>query len=335
MKIISLILFFNILYINLFAQNFPPAAGQTGSTAIHKDSDSFISWANECTIERAYINISDTNQIDQESNYASYGEQNNALGKADNLVVSLGDGGIATYYFENPIQNNPGFDFAIFENGFNDTFLELAFVEVSSDGDHFIRFPSYSNTSNENQIETFGELDPTYILNLAGKYRSTYGTPFDLEDIIDSSNIDLNNILYIKIIDVIGSINVAYASFDANGNAINDPFPTPFYNCGFDLDALGILEPGTFSNSIVDSKISVEIFPNPANNHLNLMLKSVGVFQIELFNSFGILKFSKTIENQFLERAEIIDLSQIYPGIYYLRINQDEDFIIRKVVKTF
>lgn len=316
-----------------FAQYFPPAAGLPGSTAIHVDSAVFISWATECTIERGYINISDTNQTDQGLNYASYGEQNNAVGKADNSVVSLGDGGIATYYFENSIQNNPGFDFAIFENGFNDTFLELAFVEVSNDGDYFVRFPSYSNTQTETQVETFGNIDPTYIHNLAGKYRAFYGTPFNLEDINDSSNIDLNNIHYVRIIDVVGSIDEVYASYDENGNAINDPFPTPFYNCGFDLDALGILESGTFINSTIDSKISVKIFPNPAGNYLNINLLK-GNFRIELFDAFGILRITKTIENLFFEEIEIIDLSLLYPGIYYLRIYQDEDFITKKIVKT-
>ena len=28
--------------------------------------------------------------------------------------------------------------FAVFENGVNDAFLELAFVEISSDGEHFV-----------------------------------------------------------------------------------------------------------------------------------------------------------------------------------------------------
>ncbi|MFN6048554.1 MAG: T9SS C-terminal target domain-containing protein, partial [Bacteroidota bacterium] len=51
---------------------------------------------------------------------------------ASNGVVSLGDGGIATLTFDPPITNGDGFDFAVFENTFLDTFLELAFVEVST-----------------------------------------------------------------------------------------------------------------------------------------------------------------------------------------------------------
>ena len=54
-----------------------------------------------------------------------------ALGKADDAPVSLGDGGYAVVTFDKPITNGPGYDFAVFENGLNDSFLELAFVVVS------------------------------------------------------------------------------------------------------------------------------------------------------------------------------------------------------------
>jgi hypothetical protein len=52
----------------------------------------------------------------------------------------------------------PGYDFAIFENGFpfgsGSFYLELAFVEVSSDGKHFVRFNAISNTDTTQQIDS-------------------------------------------------------------------------------------------------------------------------------------------------------------------------------------
>ena len=60
------------------------------------------------------------------------GNENSAVGKSKkNGVISLGDGGSVTLYFNPPIVNGPGFDFAVFENAFNDSFLELAHVEIS------------------------------------------------------------------------------------------------------------------------------------------------------------------------------------------------------------
>ena len=322
------------MLINAFAQNFPPAAGQPGSTAIHKDSAVFISWAGSCIIERRFINISDSNVTDQGSNYASYGDVENALGVADNLVVSLGDGGMATLYFESPVRNNTGFDFAVFENSFNDNFLELAFVEVSSDGNYFVRFPSYSNTQTDTQIDAFGEVDPTYIHNLAGKYRISYGTPFDLIDLADSSNIDLNNIHYIRIVDAIGSIEPAYSSFDVNGNIINDPWPTPFYNCGFDLDAVGILEAGTsiISHSIID--FDIELYPNPAVDIINLNFITEGISYVFLYNRYGLLILSDKIQsNNETNVKTTYDLSELDNGIYIMKIVNKKGIATRKILK--
>ncbi|MBK9291964.1 MAG: DUF4465 domain-containing protein [Bacteroidetes bacterium] len=231
-----------------FAQGpFPPAAGQPGSTAIHKDDPAFKAWANGYEIVRGWVNIADTSVYAGGSNRASFGHPSQALGPASGVsteVVSLGDGGHITLSFSHPIVNGPGFDFAVFENSFSDTFLELAFVEVSSDGQRFVRFPATSLTPTNAQVGSFGTLDPTNIHNLAGKYRGGYGTPFDLSDLADSTGIDLNNIRFVRIVDVVGSIDPAFATYDAQGNIVNDPFPTPFASGGFDLDGVGLINIG-------------------------------------------------------------------------------------------
>ena len=87
-----------------------------------------------------------------------------ALGPAtgDTLdVVSLGNGGSITLTFAEPIRNGAGFDFAVFENGHVDTFLELAFVEVSSDGAVFVRFDS--TYLGEVPVSQYGAHDATLI----------------------------------------------------------------------------------------------------------------------------------------------------------------------------
>ena len=74
-------------------------------------------------------------------------------------VVSLGDGGYGILTFDEPIDNGLGWDFAVFENSFSDDFLELAFVEVSSDGINFFRFPATSLTQDIVQVGGFGNID--------------------------------------------------------------------------------------------------------------------------------------------------------------------------------
>ena len=294
------------------AGQFPPAAGQPGSTAIHADSSCFVSWANNCIVERGYVNISDTNFSVGGSNRASYGMPNDATGKADNNLVSLGDKGVAILTFEFPIVNGPGWDFAVFENGLNDNFLELAFVEVSSNGVDFFRFPSVSLSQTNTQTGSFGETDPTKINNLAGKYRVMYGTPFDLDDMEDNPLLDKNHITHVKVIDVCGSINPLYACYDFSGNIINDPFPTPFASSGFDLDAVGVLNnTQTFIRDEV--QYSVLVFPNPADDYLCVEIHSSNQFEYEIFNANGILQ-KKGMTNKCIE---IQDMST---GFYFLRI---------------
>jgi hypothetical protein len=234
----------------------PPASGpiNNGSTAVPANDPGIKGWAT------GYLNFDPGPQQigdpDLGNVPASFGTPANALGKSDATtdntfpVVSLGDGGSITLTFSQPIANGPGFDFAVFENGLTDTFLELAFVDVSSDGVNWVRFPSTSLTQAKTQVNgdptsgTFGTIDPTNLNNLAGKYRAGYGTPFNLDDLSGQPNanlLDFSDIKYVRIVDVVGSIQSAFATHDAFGHIINDPWPTPFPSSGFDLDAVAIL----------------------------------------------------------------------------------------------
>ena len=79
------------------------------------------------------------------------------------------------------------------------------------------------------------------INNLAGKYESNYGTPFDLEELSKIPEIDVTKITHVRIIDVIGTLSNNYATRDSKGRKINDQYPTQFPSGGFDLDAVGVI----------------------------------------------------------------------------------------------
>jgi hypothetical protein len=156
---------------------------------------------------------------------------------ATNGIVSLGDGGSITLSFPVPIADGPGADFAVFENAFADTFLELAFVEVSSDGENFFRFPSHCLETN--WIDTYTQTnasDPTAYGGLAGKHTQGYGTPFDLRLLAGTPGLDTRRVTHVRIVDIPGDGSVV----DAYGNPIFDPYPT-WGSGGFDLDAVGVL----------------------------------------------------------------------------------------------
>lgn len=167
---------------------------------------------------------------------------------AEQPVVSLGDGGSVVLTFANPITNKTGDDFAVFENG-NAGYLELAFVEVSSDGNTFFRFDAVSLTQTDTQIGAFGTMDADNLTNLAGKYEFGMGTGFDLQELSGQAGLNPNAITHVKIIDVVGSLDPAYGTRDSQNNLINDPWTTDFSGGvegfvgtgGFDLDAVGVI----------------------------------------------------------------------------------------------
>lgn len=224
---------------------FDPQVGVAGSLGIAATSPLFQGWATTVVdFQPGPQNIANPT-----GPLANAGTPAGALGSPSSGLVSLGDGGWITLGFDAPIANGAGIDFAVFENGFllgavgtYLAYLELAHVEVSSDGVNFFRFPSTSLTQTNTQVGGFGGLDARDLHNLAGKYIAGYGTGFDLEDLVGVSPLlDVNNVIQVRIIDVIGSIDPAYGSYDSHGNLINDPYSTPFGSGGFDLTGVGVI----------------------------------------------------------------------------------------------
>lgn len=293
--------------------------GTEGCTAVPANSSAIKGWATGCTLELGPQNISI-----EGSPLVSYKTAEEAIGPCtmnNNLaVVSLGDGGSATLTFEKPIINGNGYDFAVYENSFDDYFLELAFVEVSSDGQRFVRFPATSLTQTVRQVTA--KVDPTYINNLAGKYKTGYGTPFDLEELRDSTGIDINNITHIRIVDVVGSIDPQYGTYDAFGHIVNDPFPTNSYSSGFDLDGIAVLHQK--GEGIDEAETVVSIYPNPVSEVMNITVNEE--MEAQLFDMSGRCLMTISLNCG----ANAVSLNGISNGIYLLRTPAGIQKIVRK-----
>ena len=215
---------------------YAPAAGKAGTTAVGKDSAAIVQWAT------GYQDYLPGAGVD-----ATWKTPEKALGKAvgDSFdVVVLGDSGRITLTFDGYITNGAGADFAVFENSFSDTFLELAWVEVSSNGVDFFRFQNNSLTARP--VSGFGAVDPTNIDGLAGKYRQGFGTPFDLDQLAGLPGLDVNAVRYVRIVDILGN----GTALDSAGRPIYDPFPTTG-SAGFDLDAVGVMHFASLPTSSV------------------------------------------------------------------------------------
>jgi len=307
---------------------FAPQVGIIGTTAIQKDSSAFIAWAKSGIVNRGWQDLSDTTL-----GKAQVGDETYIPGPAGNGIVSLGDGGEAVITFDKPIKNGVGFDFAVFENGFIDqtlkpgtAFLELAFVEVSSNGKNYFRFPSTCLNDTITQIDSYEGIDATKLNNIAGKYIANYGTPFDLAEMKDFVGLDIMNITHIKIIDVVGSVANKYASRDSQGNKVNDPWPTPFSQSGFDLDAVGVIhQNNNVGLTELHNQIELNVYPNPAFTHTNINVSIDGVNDavINVYTQLGKLVQTSNIN---------IPIRLDESGIYYLQVKNNEIIYTQKVM---
>ena len=205
--------------------------------------------------------------------------------------------------FDEPIRNNRGYDFAVFENGLLSDFTtsagsmegeilaELAYVEVSSNGTDFVRFNSVSLTPEP--VGPYGTIEIGNVYNLAGKHPNAngicMGTPFDLQEIannpmVTSGLADINDIKYIRLVDIPGT-----GDFSDNATEQINPYTWPdldFYenshpiydmwlswgSGGFDLEAMGILEEQEYSadinlDGIVDES-DLDLFLSAWQSHL-------------------------------------------------------------------
>jgi hypothetical protein len=171
------------------------------------------------------------------------------------------------------IRNGAGYDFVVFENGFTSQFTtglgsfqgqmlaELAYVEVSTNGRDFARFPSVSLTPGP--VGAYGTIETSNVHNLAGKHPNANGvcagTPFDLDDLaghplVVAGAVDLNDVRFVRIVDVPGNgsffdeatacvapgTGPEWTHYPQN-HPIYDMWPT-WDSGGFDLEAIGVLQ---------------------------------------------------------------------------------------------
>lgn len=215
-------------------------------------------------------------------------------------------------------------------------FLELGFVEVSSDGEHFFRFPAVTYVQTDTQLGGMGCIDPAQIHNFASKYGAEYGTPFELDEIPDDPLLDKENITHVRIIDVIGNIDPEYCTYDSQGHPVNDPWPTPFASCGMDLDAVGVIHdiehcptPPTppQPQTVTENHIVLSLYPNPADAYAMLQVATEATVTItdiqgRVMNTFAI-NGNEPVR---------IETSSYQAGIYFVTICND---VSRRTTKLF
>lgn len=304
-----------ILLLAAFAAHaqFDGPGGEPGSKSIKNDDASIVAWATSAELQRGLVQINDS-----ASGFPTVGDSSDAIGPFDGSVLSLGDSGVVTLGFAQPIQNNDGYDFAVFENGFKvglSYYLELAFVEVSENGVDFIRFPNESRNDTSYQTDNFSYTDPYGVYNLAGKHQAPYGTLFDLEEI------GLEQVNYVRLIDVVGSVNDSFGSRDSKGRLINDPWPTPFASSGFDLDAVAVVN-GSLLNTNELSRANVKVYPSLARVNDPIHIIGPENISVEVFNQRGQSVLKTT------DRELKLDVA----GLYFVQVTLRDRVFTQKIM---
>ena len=272
---------------------------------VSADSFEIATWANEVVAFSPTLSGS------------GHSDSINALGAPDGAFASLGDlsakeiengmpPGKITLSFATAITDGIGWDFTVFENAsefFEGPFVfgELAFVEVSSNGVHFSRFPNTSlnvepgeGTPDTELITSVGRnfagLNTTNINNLAGIHPLRFGTSFDLSALISNDkvlagDVDITSIQFVRLIDIPGD----GSRFDSQGRPVLDAWPTSGGVAGIDVDAIG----------------ARHLVPNSGDVNLD------GVVDELDFDVWDIHKFtvSDTWTNGDLNRDGVVDVS--------------------------
>ncbi|MBO4381463.1 MAG: T9SS type A sorting domain-containing protein [Bacteroidales bacterium] len=305
---------------------FDGPVGSAGCQAIWFEDGAIIGWATGCTITRGYTNIANP------GTYVDYGNDSDGIGPSSQSttdgVVSLGDGGVAVLTFGMPIQDGDGYDFAVFENSLNDYFLEMAFVEVSSDGVNYFRFPATSLTQTEVQIANGGSVNPREVNNLAGKYRVGWGTPFDLAELAGTQGLDINNVTHVRLIDVVGCIDPQYATYDQYGHIINDPYPTPWNSSGFDLSGVAIMN--GWRPSAIESHTAetcLKAWPNPTTGDVTLYNEVAGLHEVTVHDIYGKIVQRIHVEGDI---SVTLDLRSLPAGMYLIKADGQTKKIVKR-----
>jgi hypothetical protein len=137
------------------------------------------------------------------------------------------------------------------------------------------------------------------------------------------SFLNLDYITHVRIIDVVGSIDSHFATYDSFGNVVNDPFPTPFESGGFDLDGVGVIHQGILG--IEEHFQNLSLYPNPAKYEISIATSEYSDIQIidlsgKICDSFSVGSYKK------------IDIQHLEKGVYILNVSSKSGRSSKKLI---
>ena len=117
-------------------------------------------------------------------------------------------------------------------------------------------------------------------------------------------------------------IQDAYTRYDSQHHKINDPWPTPFSTCGFDLDAVGLVHNAPIGIDDNQHIPQVSILPNPCSHQARFFYEIVDQMgQVVLQSSFSV--------------STSVDIDNLPSGIYFVTFTNPSSSLqlTKKLVK--
>jgi hypothetical protein len=83
------------------------------------------------------------------------------------------------------------------------------------------------------------------------------------------------------------------------------------------------------TDSTLQNDLDVQVYPNPFNTNITVIVNEMQQSQIEIYNLMGEVLYQSQIENPKTE----IDLSSFSSGIYFMRVNDGKRIVTKKIIK--
>ncbi len=119
-------------------------------------------------------------------------------------------------------------------------------------------------------------------------------------------------------------------TFYAAGNGVNDNRSTT--GDGAAVKRLTITQDITSSTQGLQHR-ELSVFPNPAKNELFLETRSVGSYELSIYDLSGRLMHQGKIDLGGQGMISQIDLSQLSSGTYFLQIFNDQEQLTKRIIK--
>ncbi len=132
-------------------------------------------------------------------------------------------------------------------------------------------------------------------------------------------------------------VSTITVSYDTNKSASSRIASIRAYGSGGVEETVTVEQNGTIPNAMVDllDNKPIAIYPNPSINSVYLKVSTEinsGIF-ISLYDGSGILIYSRFVDKLLPNEPLEIDISACNHGVYILRLNTANSFVIKKIIK--